>query len=143
MGPLEEKRNVAANALLAQFKAAGVAIRGSGLSHNISLVVLAKTAAPACLIEYGFHTNQGDVAKLKDSAYRDKLAITTAKGVCDYFGVEYKEESPPEGNNTGIAPWASEAWGKAKQKDILDGTRPTAAMTRQEFAVALDKLNLI
>jgi hypothetical protein len=104
---------------------------------------LTGTNAPACLIEYGFHTNQGDVSKLKDPAYRDKLAIATVKGICDYLDVPYKDVAQPGGNNTGVALWASEAWGKAKQKGILDGTRPTDQMTRQEFAVALDKLNLI
>jgi hypothetical protein len=119
MGPLEEQRNVAANALLTQFKAAGIAIRGNGLSHNISLPVLAKTAAPACLIEYGFHTNQGDVAKLKDPAYRDKLAIATAKGVCNYFGVAYKEETKP--NAAGVAEWAKDAVAWAKENGIISG----------------------
>ena len=39
--------------------------------------------------------------------------------------------------------WAAEAWGKAKDKGVLDGTRPRDNMTRQELAVVLDRLNLI
>jgi len=39
--------------------------------------------------------------------------------------------------------WASEAWQKAKDKGVLDGTRPRDNMTRQELAVVLDRLNLI
>ena len=39
--------------------------------------------------------------------------------------------------------WAAEAWQKAKDKGVLDGTRPRDNMTRQELAVVLDRLNLI
>jgi len=95
-GPDAAQRNVAARVLLNRFREAGMVIRGNGLDHNIDLVVIAKTDAPACLIEYGFHTNQGDVSKLKDPAYRDKLAVATAKGVCDYLGVAYKEDKSSE-----------------------------------------------
>ena len=55
--------------------------------------MLAKTAAPACLIEYGFHTSKEDAALLKESAYRDKLARVTAHGVCDYLGVSWAGET--------------------------------------------------
>lgn len=90
-GPETALRNVAALAMLRRFKAVGVNVRGAGLVHNMDLTVLAKTDSPACLIEYGFHTNREDVALLKDSAYRDKLAIATAQGICDYLGIAYQK----------------------------------------------------
>ena len=37
----------------------------------------------------------------------------------------------------------ADAWQKAKDKGVLDGTRPRDNMTRQELAVVLDRLNLI
>ena len=84
-------RNKAARAILDRAKEAGVSIHGTGLAHEL-YTVLAKTAAPACLIEYGFHTSRDDVALLKDSAYRDKLARATARGACDYLWVSWVGE---------------------------------------------------
>lgn len=41
------------------------------------------------------------------------------------------------------APWAAEAWAKAEKSGVLDGTRPTDPVTRQELAVILDRLGLL
>ena len=46
---------------------------------------------PAVLIEYGFHTSKDDVELLQSSAYRDKLAIATARAVCDYLKKPWRE----------------------------------------------------
>ena len=142
-GPETASRNVAAKAVLSRMTEAGVELRGSPLVHDIGLVVTRKTAAPAMLIEYGFHTNRTEVGLLKKSSYRAKLADATAKGVCDFLGVAWAAESAGEGMDTGAADWAATAWEKAKGKGILDGTRPTDPVTRQELAVVLDRLNLI
>ena len=82
-------RNIAANCVIKRMREAGVVVQGSGLQHNKSYTVLAKTNAPAMIVEYGFHTNKEDVRLLNDDAHRDKLATATAKGVCDYLGVEW------------------------------------------------------
>lgn len=149
-GPTSAPRNVLAQDILDEMEAAGVTLRSSPLVHNISLTVLAKTNMPAVLIEYGFHTNKEDVALLKDSAYRDKLAEATARGVCNWLGIEYKdkEEKPVENTNTPDE-WAETAWKRANGtigsdgKPILDGTRPRDTITRQEVAVILDRLGLL
>ena len=73
-GPETASRNVAAKAVLSRMTAAGVELRGSPLVHDIELVVTRKTVAPAMLIEYGFHTSRTEVALLKKSSYRAKLA---------------------------------------------------------------------
>ena len=142
-GPETASRNVAAKAVLSRMTAAGVELRGSPLVHDMELVVTRKTAAPAMLIEYGFHTSRTEVGLLKKSSYRAKLAEATAKGVCDFLGVAWAAESAGEGMDTGAADWAATAWEKAKSKGVLDGTRPTDPVTRQELAVVLDRLNLI
>ena len=142
-GPETASRNVAAKAVLAHMTAAGVELRGSPLVHDMELVVTRKTAAPAMLIEYGFHTNRTEVVLLKKSSYRAKLAEATAKGVCDFLGVAWAAESAGEGMDTGVADRAATAWEKAKSKGVLDGARPTDPVTRQELAVVLDRLNLI
>lgn len=142
-GPETASRNVAAKAVLSRMTAAGVELRGSPLVHDIELVVTRETAAPAMLIEYGFHTNRTEVGRLKKSSYRAKLAEATAKGVCDFLGVAWEPEAAAGTTDTGAADWAATAWEKAKSKGVLDGTRPTDPVTRQELAVVLDRLNLI
>lgn len=46
------------------------------------------------------------------------------------------EETSPAG-------WAEKAWKKAKDRKVLDGTRPTEPVTRQELAVVMDRLGLL
>ena len=148
-GPATVPRNVLAQDILDELRAAGVELRSSPLIHDLSLTVLAKTNMPAVLIEYGFHTNKSDVALLKDSAYRDKLAEATARGVCDWLGIEYKkkEETPVDTNAPDA--WADAAWKRANGtigvdgKPVMDGTRPRDTITRQEVAVILDRLGLL
>lgn len=41
------------------------------------------------------------------------------------------------------AGWAAAAWDKAKDSKILDGTRPTDPVTRQELAVVLERIGLL
>lgn len=142
-GPETASRNVAVKAVLSRMTAAGVELRGSPLVHDIELVVTRKTVAPAMLIEYGFHTSRTEVALLKNGSYRAKLAEATAKGVCDFLGVAWEPETAAGTTDTGAADWAATAWEKAKSKGVLDGTRPTDPVTRQELAVVLDRLNLI
>ena len=91
-GPMTAARNVLAADLINAFHAAGVIVRSSPILHEL-YTVLVKTNAPACLIEYGFHTNREDAALLKDSDYRDKLARATAQGVCKYLGISWSEDS--------------------------------------------------
>ena len=129
-------RNKAARAILARMEKSGVALHGSGLAHNIEYTVLAKTNAPAVLIEYGFHTNKADVALLKDSAYRDKLARATAAGICDYLGVAWEDGTEPEKPQE--APWYAEAVAWAVAHGITaDGSRPEDPATRAEVCQML------
>lgn len=87
-------RNKAARAILARVKAAGIQLWGNGLFHDISLYVLKNTAAPAVLIEHGFHTNINETELLKTSVYRDLLARVDAQGILDYLGIPWVEEPP-------------------------------------------------
>lgn len=135
-GPTNAPRNVLARAILDRMKDAGVLVRSTPLAYNIDLTVLVRADAPACLIEYGFHTNREDAALLKDGTYRDKLARATAHGICDWLGVDWKEpEEPQQPAVDKPAAWAEEAWAWAQAMGLLDGTRPTAASTCQEVAV--------
>ena len=46
-------------------------------------------------------------------------------------------------NDNTPAAWAKDAWERATNAKIVDGTRPTEPVTRQELAVILDRLGLI
>lgn len=61
-----------------------------------NVLVLKETTMPAILTENGFIDNVTDTAKLKDPNFRQALAVAHAKGICDYFGIQYKEKV--EGN---------------------------------------------
>lgn len=141
-GPMTTARNVLAADLVNSFHAAGVSLRSEPIKHNIELTVLAKTDAPAVLVEYGFHTNRTDVEYLKDSKYRDKLADATASGICTWLGVQYPVENPVEDVDKPDS-WAEESWEKAESKGILDGTRPHDPVTRQELASVLDRIGAL
>ena len=140
--PETAARNRLAAAIINRVHAAGVVLWGSGLAHEM-YTVLASTTAPAVLLEYGFHTNAQDLALLKDTTYRDKLAQATCAGICDYLGLEVKEPDKESGQPNEPDVWAKEAWSKAAAAGIFDGTRPRDQLTRQEAAVVLDRLNLL
>ena len=140
--PETAARNRLAAAVMGRIHAAGVVLWGSGLAHEL-YTVLASTTAPAVLLEYGFHTNEQDLALLKDTAYRDKLAQATCAGICDYLGLEVKEPDGESGQPNEPDSWAKEAWSKASAAGVFDGTRPRDTLTRQEAAVVLDRLGLL
>ena len=85
------ERDRAANLLLTQMASAGVKTFGSKLYHA-KFTVIANTNMPAYLVEYAFHTNKADVELLKSDTHRDKLAIATAKAICEYGGVTWIDE---------------------------------------------------
>ena len=104
--------------------------------------MLIKTSAPAVLIEYGFHTNQTDVEHLKDGKYRARLAEATARGICEWLRVPYDVDNMVDEVDK-PDPWAADSWQKAKDKGVLDGTRPRDSLTRQELAAVLDRVGLL
>lgn len=86
------ERDDLANAILRRVNESGeIGIFSAGLYHS-KFAVLAQTTMPACLVEFAFHTNRSDVEKLKSAAWRESLAIATAKGILDKLGVAWAEE---------------------------------------------------
>ncbi len=86
--------------------------------------VLRETSMPAILTENGFIDQVKDTAKLKDPNFRQSLAVAHAKGICDYFGVQYKE---PVSNTEQSTP-------NVMYRVILDGVQ-TMALSSQESAI--------
>lgn len=62
-------------------------------TKELGVINCNNTGCPATLIECAFMDNKADVALIKDSTYNQKLAVAIAKGLCDYFGVAYREVS--------------------------------------------------
>lgn len=91
------KRNKLAAALLSQYKTAGIRLFPNPAQYA-KFAVLSSTNMPAVLIEYAFHDNREDTENLLDSAWRQAAAVATAKGICDYFGIEFGGE--PEVSTT-------------------------------------------
>lgn len=143
-------RNIAAKAIAKRVQEAGVTVHGEAVKHE-RFYVLKNTTAPAVLIEHGFHTNKEDVALLKSADYRKKLAVAQCKGILDYLGIAYQDaQEPSDGqessgsvNTPSPSAWAQEAWEKAVQKGILDGSAPQGNCTREMLATVLDRLGLI
>lgn len=84
------KRDEFAKLVLSSMEAAGVKTFGEKLYHA-KFAVLSGTNMPACLVEYGFHTNKNDVALLLTDSYKDKLAEATVDAICKYFGVSVEQ----------------------------------------------------
>lgn len=62
-----------------------------GLKTN-NFHVTRETRMPAILIEYGFMDDPGlvEARQMLDKNIQKQFATATAKGICEYFGVEYK-----------------------------------------------------
>ena len=87
---LNGNANKCANAILPYLVNAGQwANRGVKTANDY---VLVHTKASAILIEHGFIDNKSDATKLADPNFRQLLAIVDCKGICDYFGIAYKEQ---------------------------------------------------
>ena len=55
-----------------------------------NFTVIYKASMPSVLIEYGFYSNLDDLKILKNN--QDELVEATAKAICQYFNIEYKEK---------------------------------------------------
>lgn len=65
--------------------------RGIKVRTNVG-VLGPRVNAPSILTENGFIDSPSDILKLKDPSFRQALAVAHVKGICKYFGIEYKEE---------------------------------------------------
>jgi N-acetylmuramoyl-L-alanine amidase len=61
-----------------------------GLKDGKWLGVVKGTKMPAVLVECGFMDNPTEARLLLSSEYRDLMAVSLVKGICEYFGVAYK-----------------------------------------------------
>ena len=129
-------RERAAQDILAQVRAAGIAVRSTPIVYDPELYVLKHTKAPAVLLENGFHTNREEAALLGQADYRQKLAVAEAKGILEYLGipwVETEEETDYQAEARAAVDWLTEngiMQGNAEGDLMLD-----QPLTRRQFAV--------
>jgi N-acetylmuramoyl-L-alanine amidase len=83
------KAEVLANKLIPQLSKT---FHNRGLKLSPNLYVLKYTNAPAVLLECGFIDNKSDNAKLANTDIRQQIAENISRGVCEYFGIQYKNK---------------------------------------------------
>lgn len=120
------RAETAANKVLPYLvQAGGWANRGVKTQN---LFVLRETSMPAILTENGFIDQVKDAVNLKDPNFRQSLAVAHAKGICDYFEVQFKEPVPSTEQSTP----------NVMYRIILDG-KQTMALSSQENAITAVK----
>ncbi len=83
--------------ILIKYLIQGTSQKNRGIKDGSHLYMVSGPKAPAVLIEAAFMDNLKEAKLLRTSAFRKEVAVETAKGVCEYFGVKYV----PEGNAPG------------------------------------------
>lgn len=103
--------------------------------------VLRKTRMPAILTENGFISNLDNEKWLSKDENLKKLAVASAKGICNYFNVPYKVLDNEEAIDINKpSDWAKSTWEDAIKKGYTDGTRPQDNITRQEAMAMIYKV---
>lgn len=125
-------------------RAAGVTDRGKKAAN---FVVLRETKMPALLTENLFIDNAQDAARLKDPAFREKLARGHVVGLEKAFGLKKKAAQPKPGPFPDVPAdhWAAEAIRAVREAGLMtgkaDGTfGPNEPVTRAQLAAILVRL---
>lgn len=105
-----------------------LAVMGYVVNHGIS----------HALIETCFIDDADDMA-LYERKFND-VAKAIADGIAEGFGLEGGSEVE-ENKNQEPSKWAKDAWDKAHELGLMDGTRPHDAVTREELAAVLVRLS--
>ncbi len=65
---------------------------GSAVFGGLGFYELRRTRAPAVIVKVGFHDNPLDADFIIENTY--EIGVAIAKGIAQYLGVEYREDSP-------------------------------------------------
>jgi N-acetylmuramoyl-L-alanine amidase len=68
-------------------------IKADTTIYTSGFAVLRNTKMPAILPECGFMDNKEDIILMKSIDYRKECAKEICQGICDYFGISYKNKS--------------------------------------------------
>lgn len=83
----------------------------------------------------GIASNHGDITHWlkKFGLTMDNVRADIKKELEKKEAIEVEDKNKPD-------KWAEDAWNYCKEKGLLDGTRPKDPITRQEFAIVLQRL---
>lgn len=131
----------AAEDILTEVRAAGIALRPEPIVYDPELYVLRHTEAPAVLTENGFHTNRQEAALLGQPAYRQKLAEAEVRGILKYLGIPWTDVTGPTDYEREAE--AAVAW--LKENGVMRGNAEGDLMldqplTRRQYAVMTYRL---
>jgi len=90
-----------ANAVLAQFLHKGMLAHTGAADRGIRrarFYVIRNAHCPAALVECGFLSNNQEVVKINDAAYRDRIAEGIARGILTYLSRVRTQHQPPVRN---------------------------------------------
>jgi N-acetylmuramoyl-L-alanine amidase len=86
----EKGESLRLGTILQKHMVADTGLVNRGLKDGKWLGVVKGTKMPAALVEGGFMDNPSESKLLNSGEYRDVMAKALAKGICEYYGVEYK-----------------------------------------------------
>lgn len=115
---------------------------------NFSVInAIKRTGVSAALLEVCFIDDADDMRLYVES--RERVAEAIADGICEGFGINYKEGKTVETKTVSKpSSWAQAACDKAVKKGVVNGNGNGDMMwqkpiTREEFFVFLDRLGLL
>ena len=93
-------------------------------------------AAKACPGDY-LYALHGDIAESVNKRLEDAEEVTQEQfnSMMETYLTQQREKQ--------TSTWSKEAWDKATEAGIFDGTNPQGNLTREQAAVVLERLNLI
>lgn len=106
-----------------------------GVKHK-DFFVLKNTKMPAALVEVAFINNPEEEKLLKDQKFLYKAATGIAKGVLEFLGIKYKDNS---GASDSISSWAKDAmkWATSREINLTDGSMPKEAVSLERLVTIL------
>lgn len=124
-----------------------------GIKSGNHLYWCKKTKMPSVLVEC-FFIDSNDRFIGDEEREQKSFGVAFAKAILEYLGITYKgagtvtekdvieiiKAYEAEKAKEAVGTWAAASWEKAKKKGVMDGTMPKSPLTREQFAVILDRL---
>ena len=134
----------------------GIGQNSRGIKSGNHLYWCKRTKMPSVLVEC-FFVDSNDHLIGDTAAEQKAFGVAFAKAILEYLGITYKgaesvtektvvstiKSYEAEKAKEPVSGWAAASWEKAKKKGIMDGTMPKSPLTREQFAVILDRLGML
>lgn len=100
--------------------------------------VIRNTITRSVLIEYAFYSNLSDLKLLKNN--RQDMAIATAKGICNFFGISFKGSTSTSGGNTQTPATSDKKYSNGIYNDYFIVKSPDGKLTVRDARPSGDTL---